>query len=806
MQLLKKNVPAALILLLVTAEVFQAQTISNNLVIATFDKNRGTLSAFMADGNRIFERGICVIHSSQKVYTGDSENYTYKVTTLRSNPTGPEMFINGTDRNKIFNYIMHIRLPADESAIVMDVTCRNISDQKQSVMSIEPLRLLPSTGGALYFNDAGKCLTNGAMYYDAGTIHSFSERYIKPEPYGETKGGKMSINEMLEDPYTVQSWWNIALFNNDSTHAMSIGYLHNPNSLGRIAVNKTSNKQLSLIAESVFNAGFTLYPSANINSDKLAVIIGDNTYSALELYASLMLEQIKPPSPSIVNGWCNWFYTLDDFGEDEILQNANFAAIMLKPYGLEYIQIDEGFQTLHGEWQGNIRFPHGLKWLCDSIKKLGLKPGIWIAPYVVSEETAIFKQHPDWFVKGTDGKPLRIGPWPSDTTEWYRNESPKRYCLDITHPDAEQWQHDLFDTIVNRWGFEMIKIDFVAWTVFSAPQFYKPDVSPAQAYIKTMSMLREIAGEKCHILDCGPGHISAGYINSMRVEYDQNYGYAPEAWGQYFKGSSCSAGAAGKRYFYHNKSWINDIDHVCIDLLTYDNARAVATLIGLSGGNTMSGDRLVNLDAVKLDILQKIFPATIEQGWPVDLSDRDPQMIFDCKISRPFARWDLLAFFNPDPYNSITRQVDLDQIGLDPGRKYLCFDFWNQRFAGEISRQFETTVNPGSVSLFSLREARGYPQVIGTNRHVKMGAVEIENESFDQHTLTLSVTSTGPENSKHSVYVYIPKGYNWSPHGGKIYSFSKNVSMRKTENNLLRIDLLFDKACKIIWTARFDKN
>jgi hypothetical protein len=518
-----------------------------------------------------------------------------------------------------------------------------------------------------------------------------------------------------------------------------------------------------------------------------------------------MAGEVKMPTPQIVNGWCNWFYTLDDFSEDEILQNAKLAATRLKPYGLEYIQIDEGYQILHGNWNGNTKFPHGLHWLCDSIKKMGLKPGIWIAPYVVSEGTEVFRQHPDWFVKGADGKPLRIGPWPSDTTDWYSNESPHRYCLDVTHPEAERWQRNLFDTLVNQWGFEMIKTDFVAWTVFSAPQFYNPGISPAQAYIKTIRMIREVAGEKCHILDCGPGNITAGYINSMRVEYDQNYGYAPSAWQQYFVGNSCSAGAAAKRYFFHNKVWINDIDHVCIDLLSYQNAQAAATLIGLSGGNTMSGDRLLNLDETKLEILEKIFPATIEQARPVDLLDQDPQMIFDCNISRPFDSWEVLAFFNPDRDHHLTKTLAIDRLGLDPGKKHLCFDFWEQRFAGEISQQIEVTINPGSVKLLSVHEAKNRPQVIATNRHVKMGAVEIENETFDRQTETLTVTSTGPANSKHSVYVYIPEGYDWSPQGGKIYAFNKNITMRKTEDHILRIDLEFDTTGKILWSTRFDR-
>ena len=85
--------------------------------------------------------------------------------------------------------------------------------------------------------------------------------------------------------------------------------------------------------------------------------------------------------------------SLGHITEDEVLRNAEFAARYLKPYGLETIQIDEGYQRFHGDWEGNERFPHGMKWLAERIKSLGLKPGLWLAPYVVSEPTDVVQKH-----------------------------------------------------------------------------------------------------------------------------------------------------------------------------------------------------------------------------------------------------------------------------------------------------------------------------------------------------------------------------------------------------------------------------
>ena len=67
------------------------------------------------------------------------------------------------------------------------------------------------------------------------------------------------------------------------------------------------------------------------------------------------------------------------------LANAEFMARHLKPYGMEWVQIDDGYQQTFGDWQGNHLYPHGMQWLATQIRRLGLKPGIWIAPYAIAE-------------------------------------------------------------------------------------------------------------------------------------------------------------------------------------------------------------------------------------------------------------------------------------------------------------------------------------------------------------------------------------------------------------------------------------
>ncbi|MFN8256128.1 MAG: glycoside hydrolase family 36 protein [Bacteroidales bacterium] len=791
------------IIILLTGISIHSQQINNNYFTVSFDKKTGYLSATTSKGEESFRGAVNAIFPEGNLYLASAGNYRFKARQLTEGNGIRVLEINGTDRKNELDFVQRVTLFDQHPAIGFEVIYKNVSGQEINVRSLEPLRLINQNGGGIFFNPSEKCLTNGAMYYDAGNIQDLSKPWIKPEPYGETKGGVISDTVITSNPLTVQSWWNISVFSDLQNETLTAGYLLNANSLGRVQILKNDNNQLSLVAESVLNHGFVLKPGKSISSDQFIIVTGKNIFEANQLYADLMKEKMNNPICTAVNGWCNWFYTLDAFGEIEILENAAFAAKYLKPFGMEYIQIDEGFQTTHGNWQGNQQFPHGLKWLCDSISHLGLKPGIWISPFVISENSEVYKNHPEWLLKNENGELKRIGPWPSENTDWFRNETPKRYCLDITHPGAEKWYKNLVDTIVNNWGFKMIKVDFVAWTVFSAERFYDPTATPAQVYRHALEMMRTVAGTDCHILDCGPGHVSGGYINSLRIEYDQNYGNADNAWTQYFRGNSCSAGAAGKRWYFHNKIWSNDIDHLCMDLLSDNEAKAAATLIGLSGGNVMSGDRLMNLTPEKLSILEKIFPSTSENAIPVDLTENDPPTIFTSKIKRPFGEWQLVAFFNPDREKPVQKTIRIEQLMPEKSQVYLAFDFWNQRFVGEIKDTLKVNVNPASTVLLSLHIKKGIPQVIGTSRHVKMGAVEISKESYDETTKTLIVKSLAPAGTSHSVFVYLPDGYGWQSKNGKIYEYNPNYSIRQTEPNLVRVDLKFDETGQVNWQLKF---
>jgi len=768
--------------------------IENEFFSIQFDLDHGVFDIFRKNEHPFITRGTSRANSSSGKRSVASTVYRHRAESSRvkdQTGNGWEMKIFSKDLERQLDFEIHFYLYDHLQAVFIESFCKNVSGKDILLSSIEPACVIKENNSSLFMSGVSKCLTNGAIYYDAGMIHTFGAPYKKPEPYGETKGGMLSNTILTSPNESVRSWWNAGLFSGYDQEGLGIGFVDNQMGLGQLLISKTIEGELSFLAESVYSPGFVLKQNQMVSSNRLMINIAPDPYTALDLH--------QARTKSIVTGWCNWFYTYDQISEDEVIRNAEFASQNLKSYGLEYIQIDEGFQRFHGNWEGNDRFPHGMKWLADQIKLLGLKPGIWISPYVVSEQTELFRSHPDWFLKNADGSIKRVGPWPSEDTDWARTENPKRYGLDITHPEAAKWLYNLIDTIVNQWGYQMIKIDFVAWSLLSADQFYDASVSPAQAYRKGLEIIRSAAGDQCHILDCGPGPVSVGLIDSMRIELDQNYGYAKDVWKQYFLDSSSSAPATAKRYYFHQRTWINDADHVCINLLPFSQAQAVATIIALSGGNMISGDRLTNLDPTRLEVLKKVIPSYGEAARPVDLFDKDIQTVFALKVKKSFGEWTVAGFFNPSLNETAEYKFNLDRLWLDPNSIYIAYDFWKEQFVGEVSKEIRVVVQPGSVTLLTLHKKTGTPQFLSTDRHVIQGAIELETVNWNPETKTLSGVSLGPVHSAHHVLIYLPEALPWVQGKQVLFQDFTNFSMKRIDEYILSVQVQFKESNRINW-------
>lgn len=775
--------------------------------IASFDSQTGRIDVRRSDGRPFLRGASACANTDAGKHSTAAPGRAHDVDTAAFRDalgTGRRLTVRSHDPAGRVDLSVDVAVYDHAPLVTVETHCTNVSTQDLRVTSLEPLRALPNEGGSLHVPNVTACLTNGEMYYDAGRLYTFAS---EPPPglRPPIKGARLANASLAPTHPTVASWWNLALFTGYDREGVVLGYLESTRSLGVVLAARTAGNEIAFLAESVQQPAVTLPPGRSVGSNRFALHVAETPYTALERYAGAMGTLQNARTDSIVNGWCSWFYTLTDISEDEVLRNTAFAAAHLKPYGLEYIQLDEGYQRSHGDWEGNDRFPHGMRWLAERIHDHGLKAGLWVAPYVIAEDTDVFHRHPDWLVRRADGSLQRIGNWENESSPGALAEKVKRYCLDVTQTDAAAWLRRQFETFSRDWHYSLIKLDFMAWSILAAERYSDPSVSSADAYRRGLTLMRAGAGPDCHILECGPGNTTVGLIDSMRVEADINYGYAEAAWKQYFTDPSSSTAAAAKRYYFHRRTWVNDVDHACLALLPARQAEAAATSIALSGGNMISGDRLIDLDPLKLEILKKITPSSGEAAVPIDLFDADVPTAFVLRVERPFGGWWVAAFFNPDLENPVERRFPLTRLGLDPAQRYLAFDFWQQRFAGELPHdELCVTVPAGGVTLLALHAATGKPQLLSTSRHVAQGAIEIAALEWVESEQALRGVSIGPPGSAHDVFIYVPGHHPWTWQNPAPFRDRGEYSVKLVDANVARVHVRFDGTSRVPWKMGLD--
>ena len=203
--------------------------------------------------------------------------------------------------------------------------------------------------------------------------------------------------------------------------------------------------------------------------------------------------------------WCSWYSLYGWVNERLFLKALNDFGDM--PF--DVFQLDDGWQLAHGDWDANSKFPSGMKSLADKILTTGRTPGIWLAPFMVAENSQLAKNHPDWLLHDEKGNLLRVG------ITWSGNP----LGLDVTHPGVLEWLGQLIRK-VRGWGYEYLKLDFLYIGGLIGKRYKDQDTPREVAYRNALQVIREAAGD-AYILACGAPIIpSLGLCDGIRVGPD----------------------------------------------------------------------------------------------------------------------------------------------------------------------------------------------------------------------------------------------------------------------------------------------
>jgi len=201
--------------------------------------------------------------------------------------------------------------------------------------------------------------------------------------------------------------------------------------------------------------------------------------------------------------WCSWYSLYKWINEHIVLH----ALESLKDLPFDVFQLDDGWQITHGDWEPTRKFPSGMDGLADRIKATGRIAGLWLAPFMVTKLSSVYREHPDWLLRDEHGKPVPVG------LTW----EGVPYALDITHPEVLKWLEQLI-LKVRGWGYDYLKLDFLYAGAMPGQRYQ--NISREAAYRYALEVMRRAAGD-AYILACGAPVIpSIGLCDGIRVGPD----------------------------------------------------------------------------------------------------------------------------------------------------------------------------------------------------------------------------------------------------------------------------------------------
>lgn len=361
-----------------------------------------------------------------------------------------------------------------------------------------------------------------------------------------------------------------------------------------------------------------LKPGETWNLEEFMAIAGPDREKLYDqLTQAIAVHHPRLVFKPIPMGWCSWVCFGPKVTAKNVSDNTDWIAKNLPE--LKYVQIDDGYQPWMGDWlETGTAFGGGVANVLKEIKAKKLEPAIWVAPFIASPQSKLFKEHPDWMVKDETGKPMR-----SDKVGFGGWRQGPWYALDGTHPEVQRYFTALFKTMREKWGCTYFKLDANYWGAIHGGVHYDKSATRIEAYRRGMEAIRKGAGD-AFLLGCNhPIWGSLGLIHGSRSSMDITHGWE----------SFASIGKENLlRSWQNGRFWWNDPD--CI-LLTNGGANGVmdnagnftadkdtkpaipeneflfhAASIYATGGLLLSGDNLPAISPEHLVILKKLIPPT----------------------------------------------------------------------------------------------------------------------------------------------------------------------------------------------------
>ena len=343
----------------------------------------------------------------------------------------------------------------------------------------------------------------------------------------------------------------------------------------------------------------------------LAILRGEEN-EVFDRWFALM--GIPAPRGKRLFGYTSWYNLYEDITEQSV--SADLEGFAAAERRADVFQIDDGYERAVGDWLlvDEEKFPSGMAAAAEKIRAAGMTPGLWLAPFAAERESVTAREHPDWLLRGENGRPILCG------SNWSGF-----YALDIYHPGVRDYLKMVFDTVIHQWGFSFVKLDFL----YAACVIPRPDRTRAQVMYDGMRLLRQLCGE-AWILGCGvPLAPAFGLVDYCRIGCDVSLRWDDVPYMRFMHRERVSTKNTVLNTLYrrqlNGRAFLNDPD---VFLLREDNIhlsvgqkRILATVNALFGGVLFTSDNVDRYSAENREIYEELLSLSPKDFLGAELRD-----------------------------------------------------------------------------------------------------------------------------------------------------------------------------------------
>jgi alpha-galactosidase len=606
-----------------------------------------------------------------------------------------------------------LRLHSNPDYAEITVTVRNTTGQSMEVQGIRAIEIrdpkLLELGGP---TSALRILSDSfSEDRPAMSIHDFGD-----DASGLYRGvgsqllyNRESKQSLFVAALTSESWLTILRLH--APQAKLSGY--EVESAGTTELEIENSLQTSP-AEDRIELSLPVGSGATISSEPVMLALGPDYHAQLEAYGRIIrdLHHARVSAPTPV-GWWSWTAYYFGLNQGAALTNAQFLSEQLKQFGYNFFHIDEGYQYARGDYtsENAANFPDGMKSFEAKVQHLGLTPGIWTAPFEVSERSSIYQNHKDWLVHNAQDQPIHAG-FVINNEEHKRQLDPL-YMLDTTNPGAQNYLRETYGTLAHDWGIRYIKLDFMDDSAIEGRHF-RPNTTAMEAQRIGLQVIREAVGENVLLDKDGSVMLNpVGLVDCGRISQDT---------GHTFESSHDAATGIAARYYMNRNFFVGDPDAFTVSRqtvdeqewhggkrpLSLDEARVSIALSAVSGGMFEIGDDLPTLyaGAERMDLVENrdlINMARLGRAsTPVDLMTYAPEdtmpSIFVLHESK---RQSIVTVFNWTEKER-QHQLQLSELGLQGGSLQISDILGDKTPFQQTPASISMTLAPHSVRMFKV--------------------------------------------------------------------------------------------------------